>query len=336
MSIAALPGHKRQLGPPPKADVRSGRGLATDQLLVLAALAAAAVGHGGYYRRASEVCAILLTVAAVTTLSRRHLSGVRPVWPALAGLGALAVATTATAGMDGRAGGAAGPVALIIGLAVVMVVVAGSSPSERRTMADAILALGAFLALTGWIGVVFRVNGLAQLADGLWRAATTITYSNAAAALLAMLALWALARAVTRKDRAGAVATVLIIGGMGSTLSRAGLAGFAVGLIVLALVIGFGTLLRRTLPLLFGGALVTAGLGPGMAAGGPSRPVWAVLGSAGPRSGVTAIDPAHGPKHRQGHRPRRCCATHPPSGLSARRFRFRVHLIVRTVGQADR
>jgi len=159
-------------------------------------------------------------------------------------------------------------------------VVATLNAPSRRQLADVIVGLGVFVAGTAWVGVAFHLQPLGHPDGGLWRAATTLTYANAAAAFLAPLALWALARNAVRDSTAGRLAVVMLVAGLGATLSRAGLGSFALGAVVLVVLLGFSAVWRGGGPALVGGLIATGGLIPGMPASGPTRPEWAVLGLA--------------------------------------------------------
>jgi O-Antigen ligase len=252
-------------------------------LLVVAAMAAAVVGQGGYYQRESEVCGVLLTLAAVAVLAHRQRSRLRvgtgAKWT-LAGMGALAGCTVLAGALDGRVDGAVAPVALIAGLAVIVVVVSASSVTSRRQLADIVLGLGVFLAATAWVGVAFHLQPLGRPDGGLWRAATTVTYENAAAALLAPLSLWGMARSTVRPGVAARLTVVALVAGLAATLSRAGLGSFLVGCVVLVALLGSRNVWRGAGVALIGALAVVVGLVPGMAAPGPARPAWAVLGLA--------------------------------------------------------
>jgi hypothetical protein len=255
-------------------------GVGADVALVLAALATATFGQGGYYRRVSMVAAVLLGLAAAALLARRRFAAIRAGGWALAGLGAMLATTLITAVVDGHPTSASGPVALIIGLAIIVTVVSAATFEVRRQLTDATLALGALLAASAWVGVAFHVRPFGHPDGGLWRAATTVTYANAAAAILGPLALWALARATTRHDWTTRATAVLLLAGLGATLSRAGLASFAVGLVVLSALLGVVVLWRSVATVVLGGLIAAVALAPGMPDTNSAKPVWALLGLA--------------------------------------------------------
>ncbi len=265
---------------PPTKESTTAAGPGTVGLLILASLAAAAVGHGGHYRRVAEVCGLLLAAAAVVLIARYRWEAVRaPRW-ALLGIGVMIACTALTGILDGHPAEALAPISLLAGLAVVVAGTALLDAPSRRQLADLVLALGVFLAGTAWIGVAFHLEPLGHPDGGLWRAATTVTYANAAAAILGPLALWALARTTTSKSWPVRLAVVLLVSGLCATLSRAGIVSFVVGLAALVLMLGFGALWRGGGLALVGGLITAATLAPGMPAGHHAEPWWAVLGLA--------------------------------------------------------
>jgi hypothetical protein len=197
------------------------------------------VGQGGYYRRVGEACAVLLAAAGAVLISRQRFAGLGQARWLLVGLGVMIACATVTGVADGHPVGSAGPVVLLAGLAVILAVVAAASEEARLQLVGVVLGLGVFMAATGWVGVAFHLQPLAHPDGGLWRAATTVTYANAAAAVLAPLGLLALARTSAGRGRlAGRAGSVVLLVGLGATLSRAGIASFAVGLAVLAALLG--------------------------------------------------------------------------------------------------
>jgi hypothetical protein len=65
---------------------------------------------------------------------------------------------------------------------------------SREMVLSGALAVGVAVAMTGWLGVALHQRLWGLPSQGLWRAASTLTYANATAALLVPLALVALAR----------------------------------------------------------------------------------------------------------------------------------------------
>ena len=264
-------GRRRDPGPdsavaPPDA------GLPVPTLLVVAALAAALVGQGAYYRTGQRLVAVLLAAAAVGALRRTTPPAVGrlPIARPAAALGAWSIASAAFAGDVG----AALPIVLILtGAVVVVMTCARLDRQQRDQLAVAAVVLGAVVALTGWAGVAWHRTPWALRDQDLWRAATTLTYANAAGGFLAAVVLLALARG-TRSPRSAlsAGASYLLLLGLGATLSRGGLVAFLAGAVVLARLVGAVPLLRSLAPPALGALVGLAGVWPFMPASSPARP----------------------------------------------------------------
>jgi len=248
--------------------------------LVLVALTEAALAQGGGRAWPAAFVAVLLTAAVAA-------SGVAPRWsrfelarlgvvPAL-GLGAWALLRGAASPVRTSGIGAA---ALIVGVLAVIALVRRMSTGEERWFVDCLLIVGVLVAATGWIGVVFRIEPWGHPDGTVWRAATCLTYENAAAALLVPLALVALGRAVG-PDRGATLrqpavmATILLVGA-GATLSRAGAVALVLGLVVLTVLLGRSAL--RLVPPLVGAAAGFCALLPSAPVGRASNQVVAAGG----------------------------------------------------------
>jgi hypothetical protein len=251
---------------------------------LLGAVAYGCVAQGGFYpdqqRTLLALTAASGVLAALAAPARRVLSHVAVAVPAC-------VCAIVAAAWARDLGGAA-PVLGIVGAAASAALVGRAAFSEgREALLSGLVVAGAALAAMGWVGVAFRIDPLALVDQGLWRASSTLTYANATAALLAPPALIAVARAAARPDeRQWRVVSLLLVVGVGATLSRAGCAALAIGLIVL----GWRTL-RSTLPVLIGAGLATAAVIVVAPASHARRPLLAVAALA---AGVAiALMPVH-------------------------------------------
>ena len=244
-------------------------------LLVLAALSACITAQGGYYAGGQLATGVLLAVALLSALRTRPLSmdDLRsPPFSASAGLAAWAAVVAVTVG------GEALPVlGLLAGICVVLLVCRRTSDGARDGLAVALLGIGVLVALSGWIGVAWRFDPLALEDQGLWRAATTLTYANAAAGLLVPLALLALGRQLGRRSPAGAAATCLLLAGAGATLSRGGATALLAGVVCLAAMAGARRTAQASGGPLAGAVVALVGLAPSMPAATDPRPALAVL-----------------------------------------------------------
>ena len=181
-------------------------------------------------------------------------------WVPLALAAPLAVWSVVAAAVDGDVGGAAPVLAILFGV-VTAGVVGWAAGEYRDQLVDALLLIGAVVGLVGWVGVAWRIDPLGQVEVGVWRAASTLTYENATAALLAPLAVVALARAIARPARvADRLVAVALLVGVGATMSRAGWLGLAVGVVVVAACVGLRRFLVVAVPVLAGAAVATAGV----------------------------------------------------------------------------
>ncbi|MCC8250579.1 O-antigen ligase family protein [Saccharothrix luteola] len=243
-------------------------------LLVLAAIAAAVVAQGGYYLPGRLFTGALVAFALVLALRDRPAFGLVPV--ACAGLAAWAVLRAA---LDGDVTRSLPAVAAVGCLAAAVVVVRGADARQRELCASVLVGAGALVALTGWVAVVWRVPSWSVVADGLARAASTLTYPNAAAALLAALTVLALALNTAHPDSLPhAAAVYALVVGVGATLSRAGLLALLAGVVALAVFNGVRASLRHAGPPVLGALIALGALAPSFPAAEPAGPALAVAG----------------------------------------------------------
>lgn len=242
---------------------RGQRDLAAIAMLFVA-LVYAAVDHGGFFRTGFRVVVLLILAAVVLSLlglpaSARDLSA-----PLLA-VSALALWYLVSAVVADDVAGAAPAVELLVSMAAVLVVVRRATPRERELILYGILFVGLIVAISGWVGLVWRRTPLAiqdTCCGGIWRAASTITYANGAAAFLTMCVLVALALlARARRTRPLLLVVFVLLLGLSATLSRGGWLGLLIGLVVLAALDGVRAFLRGW-PAFVGAAVAAAALLP--------------------------------------------------------------------------
>jgi hypothetical protein len=248
-------------------------------LLLLAAAAAGLLGQGAFYARVRWYLGVLVAAAALLALvawpPTRDDARLPPVVAALA-LAAWAVADAALLGVPAAG---AGPALLLLGLVAVLLVCRRLGSDDREVLLLGVVAVGLLVALAGWLGVAGRVGSWAWLGDGIWRASSTLTYPNAAAAVLVPLALVVLARLVeVPGSLALALAATGLLAGAAATLSRAAALALAVGLVVLAGLRGPRRTVRAALGPCLGALVALGGLVPSMPAAGPARPALALAG----------------------------------------------------------
>jgi hypothetical protein len=171
---------------------------------------------------------------------------------------------------------------LLLGVVAVLLVCRRLGQEDREVLLLGIVGIGLLVALAGWLGVAGRVGSWAWLGDGVWRASSTLTYPNAAAAVLVPVALVTLARLIDAPHNLGlALAATGLLAGLGATMSRAGALALAVGLVVLAGLRGPRGTARAALGPCVGALVALVCLVPSMPAAGPARPALALAGLFG-------------------------------------------------------
>ncbi|MGW4462009.1 O-antigen ligase family protein [Micromonospora sp. NPDC004704] len=262
-------------------------------VVLIAALSAGVVAQGGYYPPGRWLVTVLVAVALLVAL-RLSPRVRRDAWPVVVACGALAGWILVRAVIADAYPVALGAVATLGGVAAVVLILTRTTLFERERLAGALVGLGVLVAVTAWIGVAYRVPRFAVLVEGrLWRGASTLTYPNAAAALLAPLALLAIALLLARPDgglaaqraervgslvRAGAAYLLLV--GTGAALSRAGLIALVAGLVVLTIAAGPWLTISRAGPLILGAGIAVVTLVPSTPATGQPQPALAMFGLA--------------------------------------------------------
>jgi hypothetical protein len=254
---------------------------AISSLVLLLALAAAAFGQGAFFSAMRLFVVVLLVVAALLAVASRPLqmAELRDGF-VLAGvlLAAWALirawaAGTPTSGITWALFGA--------GTVAVVLVCRRLSDSSRGMLLGGLLAVGVAVALTGWLGVALHLGPWGLRSQGLWRAATTLTYTNATAALLVPLALIALARLTTTPRAIPlSLAVLCLLMCTALTLSRAGAAALVLGLLVLCWLLGVRRVVRAVAAPAAGACVALVGLAPSLRAGVPARPIYAAVAVA--------------------------------------------------------
>ncbi len=246
---------------------RESAALPVPVLLLVAGFAAAVVAQGGYYTYGRVLSAVLVGVAVVVARPRPNLL----VWPAAA-LAVWALVRGLLEGDPASGTPAVAAAGVFVGAALVA---AQADESQRAQLATAVVGVGALIGVTGWVAVVFRLPSWTTLAEGLLRAASTLTYPNAMAAVLAATAVLAL---VLRPTPLLAVATFLVCTGIGATMSRAGVIALLAGVLVLCVCSGWKKTLVAAAPPLLGAVVAVAALLPSVKVAQEPRPFVALAG----------------------------------------------------------
>ncbi|MET9232481.1 O-antigen ligase family protein [Lentzea sp. NPDC003310] len=239
-------------------------------LVLVAGFAAAVVAQGGYHLPGRVLSGLLVGVALVLARPRptflAALAGAFAAWALLRGL----LAGDVLSGL---------PSAVAAGVfAGAVLVAAQADRAQRELLATVLVGVGALVGFSGWVAVVFRVPSWTTVAEGLLRAASTLTYPNAAAAVMAACALLSL---VLRPSLLMTVLSFLLCAGIGATMSRAGVIAFVAGLLVLCACWGIRKTLTAALPPLLGAMVAVGALLPSMRLADEPRPLLAVLGLIG-------------------------------------------------------
>jgi hypothetical protein len=253
-------------------------------LLLISAIAAGVAAQGGHYPQGRLLVAALVVAALVAArpkLDPLFWWDTGTVLVACAAFAAWALGRAAAGGSV-----AAGvPAAVTVGcVAIAMVVLRYSDAAQRELCALSVVGIGVLVAASGWAGVVWRVRPLAlvseqQVSRQLWRATSTLTYANAAAALLAALAVLATALLLARpRAPAREAAVFLLLAGLGATLSRGGALALLVGLAVLGALAGVRVTARHVAAPALGAMVAVAALTPSFPATSRSQPLLAVAG----------------------------------------------------------
>ena len=273
--------------------------------VLLAALATGLLRQGAAYTAGQLALGLFLAAALFLAVSGSPPSAAdirRPPVPALLGLAAWALLDAALHGSPGRG---AAPALLVAGIVGVFAVCRRLPDAGREILLMGIIASALVVAATGWLGLAFRIAPWRWEAQGVWRASSTLTYPNATAAVLVMVALLVLAL-LTERGRSlplGLAATGLLVGA-GATLSRAGLLALLAGGVVLVALARPRRVARASIGPVLGAAVALGGLVPSMGASGGASPVWAATGllagliiggglaSVGPRGAIALVSGA--------------------------------------------
>jgi hypothetical protein len=231
-------------------------------LLVVVALVVAAIDHGAFFASGFRITVLIVLAAAFVSLGHRAFQR-HDVGAPLVAVVALAVWYLVAAAIAGRVRGATPAVALFAAMASILVVVPRAPARDRERLLWGLLLTGVAVALSGWIGFVTRHQPLAipdTCCGGIWRAATTITYANGAAAFLVPCICVALALLDGSRHRlvVRLVVFVLLVGFV-ATFSRGGAVALLVGIVVLAL-LGGANALVRAIPSVLGAAVASTAL----------------------------------------------------------------------------
>lgn len=253
----------------------------TSGLLLLGALTVAAFGQGAVFSTMQWLVAALIAVAFAVAVGAHPFSLAElRTGVIIAGL-SLAIWALLRAAQAGTPATGLSWALFGAGTAAAISVCRRLDTSTREMLLGGSLAVGTVVAATGWLGVALHERPWGLPSQGLWRAGSTLTYANAAAALLVPLALVALSRlAATPRHSYLSLAATSLLAGAGATLSRAGAAAFIAGFLVLCGLRGARVVVGAAAGPLAGAGVVLLGLVPSLPAAGPARPLVAAVALA--------------------------------------------------------
>jgi O-antigen ligase len=234
-------------------------------VVLFAALAFVMVARGGYFARGQPIVALLMTGAVGLALAYRRIQLGDFAHPVVVTSGLVAAWSLGRAAGLGTIGLGLGTAALVGLTSATFLLTRSESEAAKRVLLNGVLVVGGVVAMSGWVGVAFRWEPLAIPTAGLWRAATVITYANAAAIVLVMLALVGLGQLAAGRNASRSVLLMLLLLGAAATFSRGGALAFGPTRILAVLVAPAA-----------GATVAFTGLLPALPQSAPPRPLLAV------------------------------------------------------------
>lgn len=219
-------------------------------VVVLGALGFAAHRQGAYHEWQHLVFGALVAVGALALLPRAiRSSTTKTIGLAVA---PLLASSLLSLGLAEDRSNATSTFVLIALIAAGLLAGAVSPGQHVNTVLIALTTIAVFIAATAIWGVATHSTPWGRITAGVWRGSSSLTYANAAAAVLGPVTLLATVRAAHTNNRWFAVAGVFTAVGFASTQSRGGALAFVI--VALGLVVHLGV--RRTattgLPMLLG------------------------------------------------------------------------------------
>jgi O-antigen ligase len=252
--------------------------LAIGVLVTAATLAAAVVGQGAFEGPSRWLVAAGLAAALVTSVRRPLTATTR-----IRNVGVAALALIAWIAFRGvttsSASAATAQIGLIVGTIAIVVVCRRATAAERDALVTTVIAAGVFVAISGWVGVAFRVEPWANPGPTTWRASSSLTYPNAAAAVIVVALMFSLARRIAQPtSRIESVVCCVLIAGLLATQSRGGAVALGVGLLAMLMLGGWRVGLRAVLVPSMGAVLGFVVCLPGLDPISSAQPIPALVG----------------------------------------------------------
>jgi hypothetical protein len=251
-----------------RADVDHERGVATPAVfagVVAGLMVAATIREGAFY---PADAALVLGVSLVVTAGLLLIGPDRRALAVVAAMGALALWWLVRAAAQGRAGSFLPLGASVIGFACAFLATRRLEGRYRDLATQLVVAVGAVSSAAGLVATAARWYPLAMPAQNLRRLSTTLTYSNAAGALLAVALLAGLG--LEQRATLTKLMVCLCAAGLVATQSRGAVLGAIAGLLLVPLAQLRRSALTVCLGVLGGLAVVAT------SSGGSAQPLAAV------------------------------------------------------------
>ncbi len=234
------------------------RHLSPAAAVLLVALVFGVYQQGAYFAWQHRVFAGLVAAAgAALTVSA---DGRRQLATSLLVAAPLLAASAISLLVADEAGDAASTF-VTMGLVAVAIAAGLSVRHDDHDLAiDVVLGVVAIVALTAIWGVATHTAPWGRITGGLWRGSSSLTYANAAAALLGPAVLISIWRADRTGSRSYGVYTTVSLIAFASTQSRGGALALLFGGIVLLRQLGLMRLVHASAPSVLGGTVGSVGL----------------------------------------------------------------------------
>ncbi len=245
-------------------------------MLLLAALGYAVYQQGAYHEGPHRFFAMLACGAGLLLIFGDH--GRRAVVFAAAAIAPLLLSSVVSVLLSSDRSDARSTF-LTLALVGIGFAAAMSIPAAHRTVAvDASIVIAAIVAVTAIWGVATHSVPFGRITEGVWRGSSSITYSNAAAAMVGSVAVLTFHLAATKGNRLHAVACTLMLAGFASTQSRGGALALLLFIVVTFVVLGPKMFARTAVSVAAGTAIASAPILFSAADSGPARPGLVVAG----------------------------------------------------------
>lgn len=244
--------------------------------ILIGAVAYALFSRGAFYGPQFKVFFVLCVVGLGLESARRLRFGEARLAVPL-GFGAVMLAGSLVAAVGAGSLGDGLPTFGVVVVVTAALVVGSAERGLSRGLVDGLLLCALLVAGSAWVGVAFHFGPWGLVVEGLWRGASVITYTNAAAAFVGMMLVVAAGRLVCVPSRSGRLVVWGLAVGLTVTMSRAAAAAVVVGLVVVAVGAGWRRTLRALLTVAPGVVVAVGGLVPGLLAGSSARPLVAVV-----------------------------------------------------------